>query len=158
LLLLVVALVSLFVSTARAGTISSTELIEKSKRFDGNTVSYQGEVVGDVMKRGDYAWINVNDGVNAMGIWLPAEKTKIIEFRGDYKNRGDTVEVRGIFNRACAQHGGDMDIHANDIRLVKRGHPLDNPVSGLKIVIAGALSIMSGLLFLAGRRRSRKRI
>lgn len=159
LVFLMVSAIFLLVATAAwAGPISSTQLIEESKVFNGRVVSYRGEVVGDVMVRRDYAWVNIHDGVNAMGVWMPAEKAEIIEIKGDYKHRGDTVEVTGVFNRACAQHGGDMDIHASEILLMKRGHPLDHPISGFKIAAAGVLSIVSGLLFLAGRRMSKRRV
>lgn len=100
-----------------AQTISSRELIEQAKEYDGKTVTYQGEVIGEIMVRGDYAWVNVNDGQNAIGIWAKKDLIKGIVYKGDYKHMGDKIEIMGIFNRACPQHGGDLDIHAQ--RIVK---------------------------------------
>ncbi len=63
--------------------------------FNGKRVLYQGEVVGDIMVRGRYAWINVSDGVNATGIWIPKERVQIIGLKGDYEHHGDTVKIEG---------------------------------------------------------------
>ncbi|MDD5775078.1 MAG: DNA-binding protein, partial [Candidatus Omnitrophica bacterium] len=45
-----------------AQTVSSEELIARPKDFDGTAVVFRGEVIGDIMIRGGYAWINVHDG------------------------------------------------------------------------------------------------
>ncbi len=100
---------------------SSTGLINNAKQYDGKIVAYEGEVIGDVMVRGEYAWINVNDGQNAIGIWINKSLTKDILYTGSYKSKGDWVEVTGTFQRACIQHGGDLDIHAQAIRKLKAG-------------------------------------
>ena len=60
--------------------LSSTELINNAKSYDGKTVVYEGEVIGDIMVRGAFAWINVNDGKNAIGIWLEKDLSKDIFF------------------------------------------------------------------------------
>lgn len=125
----------------------STELIEHSRKYDHKQVVYQGEVIGDVMVRGDHAWINVNDGVNAMGIWLAADKAKSIKYIGQYKSVGDTVKLTGTFNRACRQHGGDMDIHADKLQIVKSGHPINHPIHPDKAAVASLLTIMAALLY-----------
>jgi len=106
------------------GIISSTELINNTRLYDGKTVVYEGEVVGDVMVRQDYAWVNLNDGINAIGIWVPKTLIKDILYEGSYKSKGDWIEVTGVFNRACALHGGDLDIHAQALRKTGSGRIL----------------------------------
>jgi len=101
--------------------ISSTELINKAKEYDGKSVVYAGEVIGDVMVRGDFAWINLNDGQNAIGIWLDKELAKEIKFTGSYQAKGDRLEIAGVFHCSCIQHGGDMDIHAQNLRKISPG-------------------------------------
>ena len=101
--------------------ISSAELINNAKQYDGKAVTYKGEVIGDIMMRGGFAWINVNDGVNAIGIWSNEDLVKDIVYTGNYKSRGDTVEVKGIFHRACLEHGGDLDIHIDGLRKTNSG-------------------------------------
>jgi hypothetical protein len=116
-----IGLIFLCGTVCYAQAISSTDLINKSREYYGKSVVYAGEVVGDVMARGDFVWANVNDGENAIGIWLSKESAGEIQFAGSYHAEGDRVEITGIFNRACIQHGGDMDIHAQDIRKISPG-------------------------------------
>ncbi len=104
-----------------AQSVSSAELINNAKNYNGNTVVYKGEVIGDIMVRGEYAWINVNDEKNAIGIWIKKELIKDILYTGNYKAKGDLVEITGKFNRACIEHGGDLDIHAQSINKISSG-------------------------------------
>ncbi|MGD9014947.1 MAG: DNA-binding protein, partial [Candidatus Omnitrophota bacterium] len=48
-----------------AEPVSSTELIENAKSYDGQQVVYEGEVIGEVMHRRDGVWVNINDGDNS---------------------------------------------------------------------------------------------
>ncbi len=106
------------------GVISSTELINNAKLYDGKTVLYAGEVIGDIMVRGEYAWINLNDGLNAIGVWVSKALIKDILYEGSHKSRGDWLEVTGTFSRSCSEHGGDLDIHAQAIRKTGSGRDL----------------------------------
>jgi len=104
-----------------AGTLNSSELISNSEAFDGKLVTFRGEAIGDIMKRGNFAWVNLNDGENAIGIWMTSVLAGQINITGNYKARGDILEVTGIFNRACPEHGGDLDIHAQAIKKIQEG-------------------------------------
>lgn len=112
-----------------AQPISSAELINNAKLYDGKVVNYEGEVIGDIMKRGDYAWINVNDGKNAIGIWINSGLVKDISYTGSYKSVGDGIEVTGVFRRVCPEHGGDLDIHAQSLRKTGAGRYLQEKVN-----------------------------
>ena len=129
-----------------AQSISSTELISNAKQYDGKTVVYEGEVIGDIMVRGDYVWINVNDGQNAIGIWIEKFKTLDILYTGSYKSKGDWLEITGVFQRACLQHGGDLDIHAQAIRKVRPGRQvierLNMSKRNLVFVLLGVLCLV----------------
>lgn len=123
-LFIVFLLFSVLVFNCYAQSISSAELINNAKLYDGKVVTYEGEIIGDIMVRGDYAWINVNDGANAIGIWIKSALVKDIGFTGSYKSVGDGVEITGVFRRACPEHGGDLDIHAQSIRKTGAGRQL----------------------------------
>lgn len=112
---------AVFVSSSYAQTASSSELINNAKQYDGKTVTYQGEAVGDIMTRGDHAWVNLNDGYTAIGVWVRKTDLKDITYLGGYHAKGDVIEVIGIFNRSCPEHGGDLDIHAQEIKKVLSG-------------------------------------
>lgn len=118
---LVIGLLCYMPCMAFAQGISSTELIKNAKQYDGKTVVYEGEVIGDVMVRGQYAWVNMNDGNNAIGIWMNKDLARGIEYTASYSAKGDWVEVTGVFSRSCLQHGGDLDIHAQLVRRISPG-------------------------------------
>lgn len=124
-------------------TVSSTELIENAKELDGKEVAYQGEAIGEVMTRGNYSWVNLHDADNALGVWLPNNFLGLISFTGSYTARGDWLEVKGIFNRACAMHGGDLDIHAAHLAKIRDGrqvkHRLVTEKQRLSIILSGVL-------------------
>jgi len=129
-----------------AQPVSSSELINNAKQYDGKTVVYAGEIIGDIMVRGDYAWINLNDGKNAIGVWLDRGLIKDIIYTGNYKFKGEVVEVNGIFNRACLQHGGDLDIHAQSLTKIIPGRPTQEMPNFKKIniviLLLGALVLI----------------
>lgn len=121
---------------AFAQAVTSADLINKAKNYDGKTVAYRGEAIGDIMLRKDYAWINANDGKNAIGVWIKKELAKDIRFLGGYGYMGDVIEVEGEFHRACPEHGGDMDIHAQTVAVVSQGNKIIHQVKMKKIKVA----------------------
>ena len=120
-------------------TVQINSLINSAETYNSQTVTIEGEAIGEVLERGDYAWVNVNDGSNAIGIWMKASDAKIIEYFGDYKHVGDTVRVTGVFSRECAEHGGDVDIHCAGIEIMKTGNLVQTEVSATKLILAGIL-------------------
>jgi hypothetical protein len=153
---------------------SSTKLVEQPKVYNGKRVTFTGEAIGEVMVRGDYAWIHLNDdaymernveegaplkGYNSgMAVWVPAEMTKQIDTYGDYKHEGSIVQIEGVFNAACKEHGGDMDIHADTLTLVRVGHEALDPVPPWKAGLAALLvAAAGGLYWLERATRNRVR-
>jgi hypothetical protein len=123
-------------------------LLNDTKQYDDKIINYKGEVIGDVMIRQDYAWLHVNDGTIAIGIWAPKTLIEDIRYAGDYHKKGDIIEVSGTFHRSCLEHGGDLDIHASEIKKVTSGSPVIQPISRKKVYI-GAYSLILVLLFYA---------
>jgi hypothetical protein len=118
--------------------VNSSLLMNDSLYYDGREVVYFGEVVG-VMKRGPHAWVNIQDDTYSIGVYLPVELVNDTLMAGSYSSKGDMVEVTGVFNRACPEHGGDADIHASKIRVVARGYPVEHPVSLSEIFLTISL-------------------
>jgi hypothetical protein len=138
-----------------AQPISSTELINNAKFYDGKTVVYEGEVIGDIMVRGDYAWINVNDGNSAIGIWINTSLIKDIAYKGSYKSKGDWIEVTGTLQRACPVHGGDLDIHALAIKKISLGRNIGErliPVKKNQVIILAVILCLVWILKLLKRK------
>ena len=176
LILVLLMLVALFlVSGCRAsGTPepspnvpSSLGLVEEPKTYDGVEVDFTGEVIGEAMVRGDMAWLHINDdayyvrnveegaelgGYNAgMAVWLAADDADAITYFGDYKHEGDIVTIVGTFNAACAEHGGDMDIHARELAVVQAGHVVVDQIRPEKAIVAVVLGLLVLALYLLDR-------
>lgn len=129
-----------------ADELTFNDLIEKGKNFDKKNIIIKGEAIGDSMKRGSYTWINISDGTIPFGIWMKNEDAGKVKIFGDYHHRGDVVEVRGTFNRACSQHGGDMDIHADSITVVKKGKVIDHGLNYRRLNISMGITALTILL------------
>jgi hypothetical protein len=155
----------------------STELVNRMRfpgriaeglYWNGQTVTFHGEAIGEVMVRGEYAWIHLNDdaymvknveegaelgGYNSgMAVWAPAALTKQIDTYGDYQHEGSIVEIEGVFNGACKEHGGDTDIHATSLKVLRAGHVVVDRVPAWKAVLAVVLAAAAGMLFWLERR------
>jgi hypothetical protein len=130
---------------AWAQNLIGDDLIRQAKEFDGKIVVYRGEVIGDVMRRGEFVWININDGNNTIAIWASSALAKEVQFTGNYKTRGDFLEITGIFNRNCLEHGGDLDIHAQRLRKISTGKIVKHKLNFIKLKLS---FILLGVLFL----------
>lgn len=179
---LLAALATLVVAAALAGCaetgtgsavpnpneIGSGVLVEHMKEYDGMTVTFTGEAIGEAMVRGDHAWIHLNDdayyeknieegaslgGQNSgMPVWVSADLAAKIQVFGDYKHEGDVVRVTGVFHDACAEHGGDTDIHAESLDVVRPGRRVVDEPKPAKLAWAVGLSVLAGALFVAERK------
>ena len=127
-------------------SVTSDDLINNAKDYDKKEVVYSGEVIGDIMKRGENTWINISDGANAIGIWITMDMANEIKYTGKYNFTGDTVKVTGMFNRACSEHGGDLDIHASKIEVIKQGHSDLKKINYNFIVISVILLVVALIL------------
>jgi len=142
---------------AEAIPVTSTELIEEATALDGKTVSYKGEVVGDILYRGDHAWINISDGKNAIGVYVPATEAKKVEYVGRYCIVGDTVSLVGTFHRACVEDGGDLDIHANAVTVTEKGHRINPDIPSVGLLIAAGSAFpcaLAGIILVIKKRVS----
>lgn len=158
-------LLSPFAGATAFALTSSTQLIEEHQSYNGKTVTFEGEAIGDVMIRGEGAWIHLNDdpygknrsrelsGYNSgMAIWISSDEAGKIETLGNYNNWGDLVRVVGTFNAACSEHGGDMDIHASSLSVIKPGESREHTIGAGRIFWAIGLGFLSAILFLLNRR------
>lgn len=149
-----------------APLVDSSTLIEKGRIYDGRAVRFRGEVIGDVMIRGDHAWLNINDdaysrqgpvlhlaGYNAgQGVILPADEARKVKQAGGYFWRGDYVEVAGVFRRSSSKHGGEMIIEGRSLRVVKKGFRLTHGSIETKLFIALILAAAAAITTLLSLR------
>lgn len=116
--------------------LTINELVENPNPYDQMTITIQAEVIGEVLERGEYSWINVNDQTNAIGIWLPTEWTRQISTFGSYSNRGDIISITGTFYHANVEHDSEMMIEANSIKIIEKGYEITHDVSPYKFMFS----------------------
>jgi hypothetical protein len=148
--LVVIALIisGLTFSSRAYSVIDLNSLIEDALEYNGQTVTVEGEAIGEALKRGEYSWVNINDGSNAIGIWLKTEDAEKIAYFGGYKSKGDTIRITGTFSRDCPEHGGDVDIHCSSFEVIKKGGALKEDLSKEKIYLAIVLFLTAACAFL----------
>jgi len=146
-------------SSSLCWAIPSDKLIAEAKFYDNQQVLYEGELIGSVLGRGDSAWLNLNDGSNAIGVWAPSAMAQIVKNAGYYHHRGDLVAASGIFHRSCPEHGGGLDIHAAQLTVLKSGGALPETISRKKnmalVVLLGAFAGLLIFHILLARQKRR---
>jgi len=149
--------------TPNGTEVNSASLVENANAWDGRIITFTGEAIGEAMARGKMAWIHLNDdaymwknieegaqlgGYNSgHAVWVLTDLAKKIRFFGDFKHEGDVVKIVGTFNAACPQHGGDMDIHASTLEIVRVGHPVHHVINTPRAMIAWVLLILALILY-----------
>jgi hypothetical protein len=149
--------------------VTSTDLVAVAAAWDRRVIVFSGEAVGEPMVRGSHAWLHINDdayqtrdlrgaglrlsGYNSgQAVWAPAPLVRRVSTFGGYRRQGDAVRVFGTFNAACREHGGDMDIHATSLEIVREGHIVTYPPHPRRFRLGLGLIALAGALALARRR------
>ena len=150
---------SLHASRIQTGTVLDPvpigELVANARAMDGQVMRIMGEAVGDLMVRGDHAWVNILDASGtAIGVFLAKEEALKVKNLGKYRQKGDIVDLQGVFNDSCDVHDGEPDVHAGSIAVVERGYPVSYPIEVSRIVFGGVILALAGAAGLAVHRRT----
>lgn len=160
-ILMAVILVGLSETAAAASgplpVVTSAQLVNDAHRYDGRTVAFKGEVVGSPIVQGDRVWVNVTDGTYALGVLLPRKDLARIHVFGTYWHKGDVVEVIGVFHRTDPGSGGETDIRASSLTVLRPGRPLSHPVPPWLLWATVLTVLLAGGLYGLDRRRRRDR-
>lgn len=160
--------------TPQGYTVESATLVENATAWDGRVVAFTGEAVGEALVRSDGAWLQLNDdpyqwrnveegqslgGYNSgQAVWTSGELARRVSFFGGYRHEGDVVRVAGEFHAACPKHGGDMDIHAGSLEVVRQGHAVAHRLNIPRLEFALALLALAGTLYFVRRRTEKRRM
>lgn len=155
------------------GLASSGEVLECPFEFDGHTVEYVGEVVGDVLGRDGGSWVLANDdpyaledgpltvggtprGTNSgLTLWLPDPLDELVDQPGVAHRRGDVVHVTGVVHRADPDDGGGLTIRVSEATLLAEAVEIEVPVHWRQVWAAVGLAVLAvGVLALERRKRA----
>lgn len=140
-----------------AAGISTADLIKESAAWDGQIVTVSGEVVGVPVKVDRGVWVNILEGKRAIGIFCARSAVELLQYFGDYNYTGDVIEVTGKFNAHCPEHRGELDIHAESIKVekcgYKRAHRQDRRKVKLAVICLIAALVTRCVLFFNNNKR-----
>ncbi|MDX1659464.1 MAG: hypothetical protein R3343_11640 [Nitriliruptorales bacterium] len=154
---------------------TSAALVECPFRFDGETVTYVGEVVGDVLRRDGGAWVQLNDDAYALevgplpasgefagyssglSVWLPDGLADLAQRPGGPQWRGDVLQVEGVVHRVDDQDGGGLTIRAHAAQVLAPAEPLARPFHTAQAVVAIGLVVLAAGVIVWERRSRRSR-
>ncbi|MBU1121087.1 MAG: hypothetical protein ABIH71_03295 [Candidatus Omnitrophota bacterium] len=122
-----------FLGAAGAEVVSLNDALADPSKFDKEIVEVEGEVIGDLLKDKDGVWINILSQGSNIGIFSRRDNLdKTINHWGSYRENGDIVKIRGVFYAQCIVHQ-EMDIHANNISVSKKGNERKETIAGYKV-------------------------
>lgn len=133
--------------------ITIKELASADPYMDGQTVQVTGEVVGDrIFAELDPAdcWImlqSTDKNDSEIAVFMPISASESIDTYGAYGKRGTTLQVRGTFNLACADHQGASDLHADSVAVISKGSVEDLEFNVMRLV-PGLVLLLFGSLML----------
>lgn len=154
-------------TASTAQPVKASDLIECPQLYDGRKVVYEGEVVRAILRRGDRAWVQVNDdayaldlgplpehrtavgGNSGIAVSIPAESATQLRHVGRHQQQGDVIRVSGTFHRADRADGGGPTIQAATVVISRFGHRFDLDVSRPRAAVAALLGL--AVVFLAAR-------
>jgi len=139
------------------GKASIPDLIEKASMYEGKRIEIEGEVIGDKMARSDGVWVAVLADGAAIGVLLSPNDASSIALLGSYARIGDRVRIQGIFHRACPDHGGDLDVHAEHVSKLAEGHATPHAIVPARVSWGFALCLSGTTLAALWRLRERRR-
>lgn len=152
------------------GRVSSAAVNACPDSFDGQVVEYIGEVVGDVLRRDDGAWVLVNDdayalqtgplsghtdfrgGNSGLAVWLPEEQADLVDEPGNAERRGDVIRISAVVNRTDPRDGGGLTLRALQTEVLVEAQYLDTPVNWVQAGLALAFTLLAGAVVAWDRR------
>lgn len=152
--------------------VTSNELYACPQAWDGSRVRYEGEVVGGVLPRGEWSWVQVNDDVYAdvrgplpahrdyrggnagIGVAVPASAAEAITTLGGPQTHGDLIEVVGRFERVDEASREVAIIRATDVSIVRAGTPFEDVRLADRELAAAVAGLVALAMVALERRRA----
>jgi hypothetical protein len=158
------------------GRITSSLVLACPRLFDGREVTFIGEVVGDVLRRTDGAWLQVNDddyalevgpvgahrdlrGSNSgLGVWVPDGLHEELGAPGRHGTRGAIVRIEGVLLRADPDAGGSMTIRATALGVLAPAATVSEPLHVPLAITAVAAALLALTTTVWSHLRMRRRL
>ncbi len=112
------------------------------QEFSGQSITIEGEVVGEPLKDPQGVWVNIVSGSKQIGVFSSDKNmVDLITHWGSYRYRGDYLQVKGVFYKDCPVHQ-ISDLHLEALRVIDQGQRREFVISAQKKRLAMMLSII----------------
>lgn len=150
--------------------VTAEDLIECPATYDHRLVRYRGEVVRAVLRRGNRAWVQLNDdpyaldlgplpvhrlavgGNSGIPVLIPIAIADQITYVGNARHQGDILQVVGTYRRADPVDDGGPTIQAHSAR-IRPGHRVARPANPYRALAAAGLMLIATTSAAAARLR-----
>jgi hypothetical protein len=134
-------------------------LTNAGRQLDGQDVTFQGEVVGDILNaEKGYRWLMLQDGGATISVLVAEHEVAKVTHLGRYGQIGTRLEITGEFQVDCPEHDGLTDVHANRVTVIDEGFETESSFAARELEIGGLLTLVGFcLLVLHWRLRERTR-
>jgi hypothetical protein len=174
-LVALVATVVGIASPAIAGEVSVQVLISDGAVFDDQTITVEGELVGDFQRRGAWVWVQLNGDTYAdvpapAGGELTGSNTGIavrfasdafdaagFERPGGYGVRGPVVRVTGDWRYHDEDRGGESYLAVDSFEVLERERRFEEEMPWAVLVIGLGVGAVGALILLGSRLSERRR-
>ncbi len=97
-------------------------LLSATARQDQHKVEVEGEAVGSsIYADSGHKWVNIKKDNAMIGVYMANEDAAKITNWASYGHAGDTLSVKGVYHLACAEHNGELEVHADSVDVVQTG-------------------------------------
>jgi len=146
------------VGMAFAAEVTVADLIESPTAYAGQTVTVQGELIGDYGFRGNgFMWTQLDDdryaespvveggpltgGNLGIGIQMPADLGEGLSPPGGYRLAGPIVRVTGVFKYHSQDRQGETYLDVEALEVVTEGRRIEEHPLPF-VVVLGALLVL----------------
>lgn len=145
-------------AVATTAVLTPAEAVALALESERTPAVVAGEALGEALTApGGRRWVNIGRSGTALGVVMTAEQAAAVPRFGRYRQRGAALEVSGVLNAACSEHGGDLDLHADTVSVLDEGGAIGDPLHPGKLWLVGLSAGVSLALWARYRQLRRRR-
>ncbi len=135
---------------AQFQTITLKSLVDNPEEYDQKIVFLQAELIGEPLTTETGTWLNLGANDYNMGVFLKQKEIlEKINYWGSYKEKGDIVQIKGIFYKNCPVHN-QRGVHLLNLKIVKAGKRIEHKADPDKkrfALISFIICLTTGIIY-----------
>lgn len=136
-------------SSSEFASVDIHALLSAGERQNNREVMFTGEAVGEPIYADDQnVWINTKSDNAMIGVFMTSDQAAQIASFARYEQTGDMLQVCGTYHLACAQHNGELDVHASIVSIDAPGEEVKDPVASWTYAYGVIMIVIGCILFL----------